>query len=66
MEGAKLSSVWRHFTLAVASSSTAVCNIYRAGVLRGGSRTAKYNMTNSIKHRAKECEELTETKQGIV
>ena len=50
MEQAKQSAVWRYFTFATPTSSTAVCNVCKVNVSRGGGSTAKYNITNLIKH----------------
>ena len=50
MERAKDSAVWRYFTLATPTSSTAICNVCKVNVPRGGGSTAKYNTTNLIKH----------------
>ena len=49
MELAKESAVWRYFTLATPTSSSAVCNVCKVNVLSGGGSTAKYNTTNLIK-----------------
>ena len=51
MQRAKESAVWRYFTLATATTSTAVCNVCKVNVSRGGGSTVKYNLsTNLIKH----------------
>ena len=57
MERAKESAMWRYFTFATPTSSTAVCNVW-VNVSRCGGSAAKYDTTNLIKpikkHRAKE------------
>ncbi|KAI2655629.1 Zinc finger BED domain-containing protein 4 [Labeo rohita] len=50
MERAKESAVWRYFMLAAPTCSTAVCNVCKGNVLRGGGKTATFNTTNLIKH----------------
>ena len=50
MERAKESAVWRYFTPATPASSTAVCNVRKVNVSRGGGTTAAYNTTSLIKH----------------
>ncbi|XP_072569011.1 zinc finger BED domain-containing protein 4-like [Paramormyrops kingsleyae] len=50
MERRKESAIWRYFTVATPARSTAVCNICKTEVSRGGSSTATYNTTNLIKH----------------
>ena len=69
MERAKDSATWRYFTLATPTRSTAVCNSCKVNVSRGGGSTAKYSVTNLIKHiqkhHAKEhakCLQLNKTK----
>ena len=42
--------MWRYFMLDTATSSTAVCNVSKVNVSRGGGSTAKYDTTNLIKH----------------
>ena len=42
--------MWRYFTLATPTSSTAVCNFCKVNVSRGGGSTAKSNTTSLIKH----------------
>ncbi|KAI2645091.1 Zinc finger BED domain-containing protein 4 [Labeo rohita] len=50
MERAKESAVWRYFTLAAPTCSTAVCSVCKGNVSRGGGKTATFNTTNLIKH----------------
>ena len=49
----KESAVWRYFTLATPTSSTAICNICKVNVSRGGGSAAEYNTANLIKHNQK-------------
>ncbi|XP_076838907.1 zinc finger BED domain-containing protein 4-like [Brachyhypopomus gauderio] len=50
MERSKESAVWRFFTLASPTSPTALCNICKRQVSRGGDNVTRYNTTNLIRH----------------
>lgn len=45
----KTRSVWRYFTLAMPTSSTATCNICKPNGSRGGGSTANFNTNKLIK-----------------
>ncbi|XP_023694531.2 zinc finger BED domain-containing protein 4-like isoform X2 [Paramormyrops kingsleyae] len=62
-----MSAIWKYFTLETTTSSTAICNLCKIKVSRGGSSVAVYNTTNLIKHlknhHTEEHEEFRQAKQ---